>query len=86
MISKEAKTAKEKLFQNKNLEEILSTPIEIQREEWEESVKNIKLPSNIKIEEITVKNIKADWITPEFTTSEVVIFYFHGGGLNQGSK
>ena len=46
MISKEAKTAKEKLFQNKNLEEILSTPIEIQREEWEESVKNIKLPSN----------------------------------------
>ena len=35
MISKEAKTAKEKLFQNKNLEEILSTPIEIQREEWE---------------------------------------------------
>ncbi|WP_435310081.1 alpha/beta hydrolase [Sebaldella termitidis] len=86
MISKEAKTAKEKLFQNKNLEEILSTPIEIQREEWEESVKNIKLPSNIKIEEITVKNIKADWITPEVTVSEAVIFYFHGGGLNQGSK
>ncbi len=54
MISKEAKTAKEKLFQNKNLEEILNTPIEIQREEWEESVKNAKLPSNIKIGWVTL--------------------------------
>ena len=86
MISKEAGTAKEKLFQNKNLEEVLNTPLKIQREEWEESVKNVKLPRNIKIEEITVKNIKADWIIPEFTESESVIFYFHGGGLNQGSK
>ncbi|MCP1225318.1 alpha/beta hydrolase fold domain-containing protein [Sebaldella sp. S0638] len=86
MISKEAVTAKEKLFQNKNLEDVINTPLKIQREEWEESAGNVKLPENVKIEEVIIRDIKADWIIPEFTESEYVIFYFHGGGLNQGSK
>lgn len=59
MISKEAVTAKKKLFQNKNLEDVINIPLKIQRKEWEDSARNAKLPENIKIEEIIIRDIKS---------------------------
>jgi acetyl esterase/lipase len=47
----------------------------------ETEVKQHPLPENVKIEEITIDGVPAEWqIVPE-TSEERVILYFHGGGM-----
>ncbi|MCX7746686.1 MAG: alpha/beta hydrolase [Clostridia bacterium] len=86
MISTQGKRVKKELIGNKNLENILNVPLEIQRKQWEDSALDVKLPEGTCIEEIVVKNISAEWVTTQNSSKQNVILYFHGGGYNQGSS
>lgn len=85
MISKEAKKAFKRLVESQNFEELLNTPLEEQRQAWEEHAAKAKIPEGIKIIQEKINDMDAEWLIPEKSAMDQVIVYFHGGGLNQGS-
>jgi epsilon-lactone hydrolase len=60
-------------------------PIEIQRQQWEESALQVELPTNIHIEALTIGGISCEWIKFEGGDPAKVILYVHGGGFSTGS-
>lgn len=85
MTSKEAQKVFDMLVENKNLDEILNTPLEEQRRMWEEYAAAAKIPEGIRIIKEKINDIDVEWLIPEKGAMDQVIVYFHGGGLNQGS-
>ncbi len=45
----------------------------------------MKLPKNVKAEQINISNINAEWIIPENAVKNKVLLYIHGGGFISGS-
>jgi acetyl esterase/lipase len=85
MISIEAKKIKNILFKNQNLDYFLNTPLEVQRNDWENSNLGIILPEGTNIKRESNKNLLVEWITNETSDKKNIILYFHGGGLTHGS-
>ncbi len=64
----------------------LNTSMQEFRETCEkEAQRYAKIPTGIRIEEEVIEGINAEWIIPEDTNSEKLIFYVHGGGYVSGS-
>ena len=85
MISIQAERLKEVLLKSRNLEAILSTPLELQRKGWEEAASADDIPDSIVIREAVIGNTYAEWISTESSRKDNIIMYFHGGGYTQGS-
>ena len=64
----------------------IETDIQKMRAEYEESAQKYgKVPESIEVEALTIKGMKAEWLTPKGSSREKVIFYTHGGGYVSGS-
>ena len=85
MISLQAKNIKEAMLENKNIDEILNTPLEVKRKNWEESASADILPEGMVISKAVINNISAEWISANNSGKDNIILYFHGGGFNMGS-
>ena len=59
-------------------------PIQEQRARQEKSTKYIPLPRGIVCEEVQVKGLSSEWITPP-SASRGVMLYLHGGAYSLGS-
>ncbi|MGC6770135.1 alpha/beta hydrolase [Enterococcus sp. LJL51] len=85
MPSTAAIEASKKMMESKDLDEILYTPLEEQRKQWEDSCKNVELPEGMRAVPEIIVGLETEWLIPKDTQENQVIVYFHGGGLNQGS-
>jgi len=85
MLSIQAENIKRVLLQNKNLEQVLNTPLEKQRKNWEESASTDIIPDIIFTEKTVIRNISVEWVSMKNSSKQNIILYFHGGGFNQGS-
>ncbi|MDR0325344.1 MAG: alpha/beta hydrolase [Oscillospiraceae bacterium] len=85
MISQQAKDIRDTLLKNKNLDELLNTPLEVKRKGWEEFASNDIIPDGIVIEKAVINNLPAEWISTVNSSKDNMILYFHGGGHTQGS-
>lgn len=59
-------------------------PLENQRSRQTAFFRMKLLPKDIKYENIIDFSLKAEWVIPENTDNEKVIFYIHGGGYGMG--
>lgn len=86
MLSEEARIKIKKLKKNQkeNQEYALHVDLQIQREEWESFAKK-DIPEGILVESTDICDVHGDWLHYEIESNDC-IFYFHGGGLNQGSS
>lgn len=76
------------LFKGKLKKEVFdfNTSIQEFRETCEKGAqKYAKIPGGIIIKEEVIDGINAEWIIPEDTDSQKLIFYVHGGGYVSGS-
>jgi epsilon-lactone hydrolase len=76
------------LIQGKFRKEIFdfNTSIIEFREQCENGAnKYIKIPDGISIREEIIEGIKSEWIIPEGSDTDKLIFYVHGGGYVSGS-
>lgn len=88
MLSPEAEKEREKLIKNRgiNFNYSVTTPLETQRKEWENSALQAILPQEIQIDRVTDNHLSAEWITKQGGDKKRVILYFHGGGNCLGSS
>ena len=85
MISLQAENVKKAMLENKNLEYLLKTPLEVKRKNWEEAAAADTLPEGMIIKRTVIRGTPAEWITMDNVSKDNIIMYFHGGGYSQGS-
>jgi len=62
-----------------------STPLHIQRQEWEESALKDELPQNTQIDSVTIAGIPCEQITCGTVDTSKLMIHLHGGGFILGS-
>ena len=85
MISQQSEKVKKTMLCNKNLEELLNTPLDEKRENWEKLASSAIIPDDIIIKKAVINNTSIEWISTDKSNMGNVIVYFHGGGFCQGS-
>ncbi|MBY8999817.1 MAG: alpha/beta hydrolase [Candidatus Heimdallarchaeota archaeon] len=59
--------------------------IEKSRKDLENQVFLFKTPRNVKVEQVLVEELSAEWLRPKDCQTDRVIIYLHGGSYNAGS-
>lgn len=62
-----------------------TTPLAVQRQEWESVALQAELPTNIALEAVMANGVACEWVIGSRADRSKVLLWVHGGGFNNGS-
>ncbi len=85
MLSHAGEEIKQQLFRLNLKQASLTTPVSVQREQWDKDCEQDEIPDSVSVEAINASHITGHLFTNRNGGNKTVLLYLHGGGYCLGS-